>query len=118
MNQRSSEFDILKGIGILLVIIGHVCYYLMKGGGGWANWHRIIDSFHMPLFFFVSGYFSSKGLSRITNIQTGAKWVYSKILRLILPLCFIPVIYVTLVNTSTLLLEESIGLLMLYSSHL
>lgn len=98
MNQRSSEFDILKGIGILLVIIGHVCYYLMKGGGGWANWHRIIDSFHMPLFFFVSGYFSSKGLSRITNIQTGAKWVYSKILRLILPLCFIPVIYVTLVN--------------------
>ncbi len=98
MNQRSSEFDILKGIGILLVIIGHVCYYLMKGGGGWANWHRIIDSFHMPLFFFVSGYFSSKGLSRITNIQTGAKWVWSKVLRLILPLCFIPVIYVTLVN--------------------
>ena len=44
MNQRSSEFDILKGIGILLVIIGHVCYYLMKGGGGWANWHRIIDN--------------------------------------------------------------------------
>ncbi|MGP1499999.1 MAG: acyltransferase family protein [Porphyromonas sp.] len=98
MNQRSSEFDILKGIGISLVIIGHVCYYLMKGGGGWANWHRIIDSFHMPLFFFVSGYFSSKGLSRITNIETGAKWVYSKILRLILPLCFIPVIYVTLIN--------------------
>ena len=108
MNQRSSEFDILKGIGISLVIIGHVCYYLMKGGGGWANWHRIIDSFHMPLFFFISGYFSSKGLSRITNIETGAKWVYSKILRLILPLCFIPVIYVTLINQSILSCLKSV----------
>ena len=97
MNKRSSEFDILKGIGILLVIIGHVCDYLMIGGG-WANWHRIIYSFHMPLFFFVSGYFSSKGLSCITNLKTGVQWVWTKVLRLILPLCFIPVIYITLTN--------------------
>ena len=97
MNKRSSEFDILKGIAILLVIIGHVCDYLMIGGG-WANWHRIIYSFHMPLFFFVSGYFSSKGLSCITNLKTGVQWVWTKVLRLILPLCFIPVIYITLTN--------------------
>ena len=98
MNKRSSEFDILKGIAILLVIIGHVCDYLMIGGGGWANWHRIIYSFHMPLFFFVSGYFSSKGLSCITNLKTGVQWVWTKVLRLILPLCFIPLIYITLTN--------------------
>ena len=100
MNQRSSEFDILKGIGILLVIIGHVCNHLMIGGG-WANWNRIICSFHMPLFFFVSGYFSSKGLDRITNLKTGAQWIWSKVLRLILPLCFIPVIYVTIKNNGS-----------------
>ena len=100
MTKRSSEFDILKGIGILLVIIGHVCNHLMIGGGA-ANWHNIIYSFHMPLFFFVSGYFSSKGLNRITNLKTGTQWVWSKVLRLILPLCFIPVIYVTIKNNGS-----------------
>ena len=97
MNQRSSEFDIIKGITILLVIVGHVCDYLVINGE-WANWDYIICSFHMPLFFFVSGYFSSKGLNRITNLKTGAQWIWSKVLRLILPLCFIPVIYVTIKN--------------------
>ena len=42
--------DISKGIGILLVIIGH-CVYI---GGGIHNW---IFSFHMPLFFILSGMF-------------------------------------------------------------
>ena len=42
--------DISKGIGILLVIIGH-CVYI---GGSIHNW---IFSFHMPLFFILSGMF-------------------------------------------------------------
>ncbi len=44
---RIKCIDIAKGIGILLVIIGHVLpgTYLAK----------VIYSFHMPLFFFLSG---------------------------------------------------------------
>lgn len=43
------SFDILKGGGILLVILGHIQIpYMLK---------TVIYSFHMPLFFFVSGCF-------------------------------------------------------------
>ena len=46
--MRDATFDMLKGIGILLVIIGHT---FMKEIGPY------IQAFHMPLFFMVAGYF-------------------------------------------------------------
>lgn len=50
--NRDITFDIMKGIGILLVI---TCHFF-----GWNHlWlNRIISSFHMPMFFLVAGYFS------------------------------------------------------------
>lgn len=48
--SRVSYIDIAKGIGILLVIIGHC----VNKNTPIHNW---IFSFHMPFFFFVSGYF-------------------------------------------------------------
>jgi len=39
-------WNIVKGIGIILVVIGHLCWDLT----------RYIYLFHLPLFFFVSGY--------------------------------------------------------------
>jgi fucose 4-O-acetylase-like acetyltransferase len=52
------QFDILKGIGILLVVFAHVC-------AGWPRLAGIIYLFHMPLFFFISGYlYSRAGTSR------------------------------------------------------
>lgn len=48
-SNRIVSFDILKGGGILLVILGHIQIpYMLK---------TVIYSFHMPLFFFVSGCF-------------------------------------------------------------
>lgn len=49
---RDTTFDIMKGIGILLVI---TCHFF-----GWNHpfMSRFIRSFHMPLFFLVAGYFS------------------------------------------------------------
>lgn len=46
--MRIATFDMLKGIGILLVIIGHT---FMKEIGPY------IQAFHMPLFFMVAGFF-------------------------------------------------------------
>ena len=45
--QRIAYVDVMKGIGILLVIIGHTVNIQMLRG--------LIFSFHMPLFFFASG---------------------------------------------------------------
>jgi Fucose 4-O-acetylase and related acetyltransferases len=49
--QRIESFDILKGIGITLMIVGH---FLMGQG---TKVYDFIYSFHMPLFFIVTGYF-------------------------------------------------------------
>ena len=47
--KRDRTIDILKGIGIILMVIGHAgCPHLL---------HEYIYTFHMPLFFIASGYF-------------------------------------------------------------
>ena len=48
--QRIDSFDILKGIGIILMIVAHTF------GPNHMIWD-FIYAFHMPLFFIVSGYF-------------------------------------------------------------
>src|SRR5690348_12784027 len=53
MTSRNSTIDVAKGIGIFFVVLGH----------NWLSTHekselsRVIFSFHMPLFFFLSGIF-------------------------------------------------------------
>jgi fucose 4-O-acetylase-like acetyltransferase len=58
---RSSAVDIVKGIAILLVVLGHTGQGLIHRGW-WATPHALffesfIYSFHMPAFFFVAGLF-------------------------------------------------------------
>lgn len=57
--QRLHHFDVVKGIAILFVVMGHVmilgihnidCAFIFK----------LIEKIHMPLFFFTSGYFTYK----------------------------------------------------------
>jgi len=48
--KRLQSFDIAKGIGIILMIIGHC-------GVNNQYLNNFIYSFHMPLFFIISGYF-------------------------------------------------------------
>lgn len=49
MNKRDSTFDVMKGIGIILMIIGHMHIpHLLRD---------FIFSFHMPMFFLIGGYF-------------------------------------------------------------
>ena len=45
---RNEDMDVLKGIGMCLVLIAH-------SAGGFV--HTFAYSFHMPLFFIASGYF-------------------------------------------------------------
>lgn len=66
---RSSWVDAAKGIGIILVVYGHVARGLESAGiipdsTGFRLVDSVIYSFHMPLFFFLSGIFLSSSLER------------------------------------------------------
>lgn len=104
------EFDILKGFGILLVFLGHS--FILKGIDltEYSLWnyyiHKLIYSFHMPLFFFISGF----TVKRNYNLK---QFYFSKVKRLLIPYIFINIIdfilrksFQSLVNTSKLSLEE------------
>ncbi len=52
MSKRIEYIDIARGIGILLVVLGHNDFSLVSPFA-----YKVIYSFHMPLFFFLSGYF-------------------------------------------------------------
>lgn len=57
MNHRDITFDVMKGIGILAMIIGHsnIPIYLEK----------FIFVWHIPMFFVVSGYFYKKESEKV-----------------------------------------------------
>ena len=46
--SRDSSIDIARGIGIILVIVGHIASIA-------PSWQTFISTFHMPFFFIMSG---------------------------------------------------------------
>lgn len=76
--QRDAVFDVMKGIGILLVI---TCHFF-----GWNHPYlaRGISSFHMPMFFIVAGYFSNS----FTDWDAAKGKIKRYFLRLIVPYFF------------------------------
>ena len=53
MNYRIQYIDRLKGLAILLVVIGHLMAFCTHGERNPI--YEVICSFHMPLFMFLSG---------------------------------------------------------------
>lgn len=58
MPRRIEYLDIAKGIGILLVVLGHNDFGAIS-----PFFRQVIYSFHVPLFFFLSGYFINVSIS-------------------------------------------------------
>ncbi|AJQ92830.1 acyltransferase family protein [Gynuella sunshinyii] len=83
MESRTYWVDYAKAIGILLVVYGHVARGLENGGivipeqlfGAYQLTDSIVYSFHMPLFFFLSGLFFQHSFSK----RGGGQLVLSKI---------------------------------------
>ncbi len=65
MNEsRLNQIDIAKGIGIVLVVIGHTSTYL--------GIEKVIYQFHMALFFILSGFFfKDKYVKKTLNFLSG-----------------------------------------------
>ncbi len=58
-NKRLSWLDSLRGFGIILITLGHLgCFELLE---------RYIYSFHVPLFFFISGYLYRRGTQPLST---------------------------------------------------
>lgn len=74
-NRRDIRFDWMRGVGILLMMLGHVPVE------GWT--YRLIYSFHMPMFFLLSGYFAK---SNMFIIGGGNSLITSCSRRMIVPL--------------------------------
>ena len=72
MAKRLVEFDLLKGVGILSVVLGHSAIS--------EPLHEMIYSYHMPLFFMLSGAVLALKPLKAFNI-----FVKSKVKRLLVP---------------------------------
>ena len=79
-NKRSRALDIAKGIGILLVVLGH-CPQV------WSPVKQWIYSFHVPLFFLLSGMVWDRA-SHEENGFLNVAFLRKKALRLLVP-CFL-----------------------------
>lgn len=75
--------DTAKGIGVILTIIGHLLYF-----SNIPIMNRIIYSFHVPMFFILSGYVFSKK----ENVSYGV-FIKRKAERLLLPAFLIMLIF-------------------------
>ncbi|MBP3471750.1 MAG: acyltransferase family protein [Paraprevotella sp.] len=64
---RLNYIDRLKGFAILLVVMGHLYLFPMHPNDTFI--YRVIQSFHMPLFLFLSGYviFTPPNLTNVKN---------------------------------------------------
>lgn len=81
--KRLSWLDSLKGIGIFLVLLGHAPIS--------TNLHYYIYAFHMPLFFFASGYlFDAEKYQKFKN------FFIKKFKSLILPYIYFSAISIAL----------------------
>jgi fucose 4-O-acetylase-like acetyltransferase len=91
--NRSLTIDTFRGLGILLVVLGHT-------SGLPTAVHNFIYSFHMPAFFILSGYLFNTEKS----IKNPAEQIRNKFYRLIIPawtlglICGIPFIALLALN--------------------
>lgn len=55
--QRLDFIDVFRGCGIILMVMGHI--------GFGSKFDHFIHAFHMPMFFFISGYFYKSSAYKI-----------------------------------------------------
>ena len=77
--KRDESIDILRGIGIIFMIMGHSRF------GGRLNSYKV--AFNMPIFYFISGYLFS-----IKKYNSFSPYLAKKAKNILLPYCFFAVL--------------------------
>ena len=93
VEDRVPAIDMAKGIGILCVFIGHLTYWGTPVS-------KLVFSFHLSLFFFISGWLFSIG--KYTNLQQ----ILSKVVKSF----FVPYIFFAIMGCFVLPFREDITL--------
>ena len=86
-NRRWKEIDVLYTIGIILVLIGHS--HSSNADLDGTVYQRImhwIYTFHMPLFFSISGFLFQN--SKAIEAKGYKSWIFEKAIRLLSPYLF------------------------------
>lgn len=91
MNNRLTHIDIAKGMGILLVVIGHNWIVLDDKG----ELFGLIYSFHMPLFFLLSGIFFNPNKSFLSTLVSRADTLLKPYFVTLIPVAIYIYIFVT-----------------------
>lgn len=81
MNNREKDIDIIKGLTICFVFLGHAIQFSNIESFIDNPFWKLIYSFHMPLFAFLSGMFFLDSAKR----KTFSAFLRKKSIRLILP---------------------------------
>lgn len=84
--QYLPELDLIKGIAISLVVLGHIL--IISTEYGRTALINILTSFHVPAFVFVTGYLSGRDVR-----DWGAFW-RKRSMQLLLPLLFVPALHI------------------------
>jgi fucose 4-O-acetylase-like acetyltransferase len=105
MKQRIEFIDSLKGFAIFCVLWGHSIQYLRDGQDFFHNqMFEFIYSFHMPLFFLISGFFFCSSL----KLQF-KEFLKKKAMQLLLP-CFVwAVIFILMKISKELIVDHTIS---------
>lgn len=111
--QRLDWIDSLKGFAIICVVIGHVVKGLIDDHmfidcSTWMNnTYNIIYSFHMPLFFVISGFLFNLAYIKKTSNNTQIKTASYK--RQLINLIILYIVYSILLGVSKMALPGAVN---------
>lgn len=110
MNKKIEEVDLIKGVAILLVFIGHAATNsFLYRPIVYEVFVQFIYSFHMPLFFVVSGFLSIKSFNM--NIKKDyIKFIKNKFIRLMIPFITISLITNGLMIVGSFFINKEINI--------
>lgn len=94
--QFSESVDLAKGIGIVLVVVGHIGAYIGYCPKYLWVTRQFIFHFHMPLFMFLSGLLMAYSEKAVISKTTLKSLVKKKFQRLLVPYITISLIFIAL----------------------
>jgi uncharacterized membrane protein YcfT len=83
---RATWLDFAKGVGILLVVAGHLVAGEGAVGHDWVEvWKGRLYAFHMPFFMLISGYIATQFYRPVVGVEAYWSFVWKRFQRLMVP---------------------------------